>query len=254
MYALVSLIVIVSLSLLIVRVGTVALTMTGLSKDVASFQSLSAFSGAGYTTEESETITAYPARRRVVTALIRLGSVGLVTTIASLVLSFTDPATQFERLAMLVGAVVVLVALSTSSRFQALVTPAIRWALSRTATFELRDYTGLLNLHGDYRVADIEVGTGEWLTDERIADLELSDEGVVILGIRREDGTYVGAPSGEDVIRPGDTLVTYGREDRLQELSSRLEGDDEAHRQAVEEHRDLLARERRIDPERQPGG
>lgn len=254
MYALVSLIVIVSLSLLIVRIGTVALTMTGLSKDVAAFQSLSAFSGAGYTTEEAETITAYPARRRVVTALIRLGSVGLVTTIASLVLSFTDPATQFERLVVLVGVVLALVGLSASSRFHALLTPAIRWALSRTATFELRDYTGLLDLHGDYRVADVEVGAGEWLADERIGDLELrSDEGVVILGIRRADGTYVGAPSGENVIRPGDTLVTYGREDRLQELAARLEGDDEAHRQAVAEHRDQLARQRRLDPEQSSG-
>ena len=65
MYALVSLLLVASLSLLVIRVGSVALSMTGLSEEVASFQSLSAFSGAGFTTEEAERTIAYPARRRV---------------------------------------------------------------------------------------------------------------------------------------------------------------------------------------------
>ncbi|WP_336343450.1 hypothetical protein [Halalkalicoccus ordinarius] len=80
MYALISLILIIALSMLIVRVGTVALVMTGLSREVASMQALSAYSGAGFTTEEAEETVAYPARRRVVKNLMRLGNVGLVTS------------------------------------------------------------------------------------------------------------------------------------------------------------------------------
>lgn len=251
MYALVSLIIVVSLSLLIVRAGTVALTMTGLSKDIASFQSLSAYSGAGFTTEEAEEITAYPARRRVVKALIRLGSVGLVTSIATLVLSFTDPTTRLERLLVLLFAAAVLVALSRSQLFHSLLTPLIKRSLSHTDTFELRDYLGLLNLDREFTVADLTVTEDSWLANERLDDLELrSEEGVNILGIRREDGSFVGAPGGDHALRPGDTIIAYGQQDRLEELVGRSAGDESAHERAKDAHRRLLARERRLDSER----
>jgi len=54
MYALLSLVVILALSILTVRVGTIALELTGTSRDVASFQAVSAFSGGGFTTQEAE--------------------------------------------------------------------------------------------------------------------------------------------------------------------------------------------------------
>lgn len=47
-YPIVSLLVIFALSLLIIRIGSVGLGMTGLSQEVASFQAASAFTGAGY--------------------------------------------------------------------------------------------------------------------------------------------------------------------------------------------------------------
>lgn len=250
MYALISLIVIISLSVLVVRTGTVALTMTGVSKEIASFQSLSAFSGAGFTTEEAEEITSYPSRRYVVKTLMRLGNVGLVTTIGSLVISFTDPATRQSRLIVLVVVAVVLISLSKSRWFHSLLTPLLKWGLSRIGEFELRDYTGLLHLHGEYRVADLTVNAGSWLANERLGDLDLrAAEGVTILGIVREDGTYIGAPSGDDVLGPGDTIVAYGQEDRLRELTSRMAGDDAAHQRAKDAHRRRQQFERAIDPQ-----
>lgn len=184
--------------------------------------------------------------------LVRLGSVGLVTSIATLVLSFTDPTTRFERLVVLVAVAVLLVGLSRSRRFQELLTPVIRWALGHTATFEIRDYVGLLNLDRDFAVADLTVQEGSWLANECIADLDLrSGEGIDILGIHREDGTYIGAPSGDHEITPGDTIVAYGRRERLEELVERSAGDDRAHEEAKAAHDRLLALEERLDPERQ---
>jgi hypothetical protein len=97
-YALISLIVIIALSMLVVRVGAVASTMIGLSREIASMQALSAYSRVGFTTEEAEETVAYPARRRVIKNLMRLGNVGLVTSVTSLVLSFTEPTARLERL------------------------------------------------------------------------------------------------------------------------------------------------------------
>ncbi|MFC7008289.1 hypothetical protein [Halalkalicoccus salilacus] len=150
MYALISLILIIALSMLVVRVGTVALVMTGLSREVASMQALSAYSGAGFTTEEAEETVAYPARRQVVKNLMRLGNVGLVTSMSSLVLSFTDPTARFERLVVLVAAALVLIGLARSTWFDRLLTPVIKGVLSRHSSFAIRDYTRLLNLKRDH--------------------------------------------------------------------------------------------------------
>lgn len=56
-----------------------------------------------------------------------------------------------------------------------------------------------------------------------------------MLGIRREE-TYVGAPGSDTRIRPGDTVVLYGREDRLRELSERGAGDVTAREDAIADH------------------
>ena len=88
MGAALSLFVLMTLSILVVRVAAVALRQTGLEEATAKFQALSAVSGTGFTTSESETIVNYPVRRRIVTLLMVIGNLGLVTVFATLVVSF----------------------------------------------------------------------------------------------------------------------------------------------------------------------
>jgi len=66
MIAIVSLLCVLSLSLFVTRVATVALAHTGLSREAARFQARSAFTGVGFTTSESENVINHPVRRRVV--------------------------------------------------------------------------------------------------------------------------------------------------------------------------------------------
>jgi hypothetical protein len=226
MYALISLIIILTISMLTVRVGTVALELTGMSRDVASFQATSAFSGAGFTTQEAEEITAYPARRRVVKTLIRLGNVGIITSIASIVLSFMNAPARPDRVLAVAATAVAVVLVVRSTAFERAMNPLVRRLLRRTATFELRDYTGLLQLYDNHQVADLRVREGEWLANERLADLDLREcENVLVLGIQRPDGTYIAPPSGEETIRPGDTVIAYGRDHQLLELADRSQDD-----------------------------
>ncbi len=75
-------------SLVVTRVATVALMLTGLSKESSRFQARSAFTGVGFTTKEAENVVAHPVRRRVVLLLMLLGNAGLVTIVASLFISF----------------------------------------------------------------------------------------------------------------------------------------------------------------------
>ena len=90
MAALISVFIAITLSLLITRIATEALTLTGLSRTCASFQARSAFTGAGFTTAESEAVVKHPVRRRIIMWLIFLGNAGIVTVISSLVLTFVS--------------------------------------------------------------------------------------------------------------------------------------------------------------------
>ncbi|MBP2252885.1 hypothetical protein J2754_003247 [Halarchaeum solikamskense] len=236
----VSLLVIFALSLLIVRIGSIALRMTGLSPDVASFQSTSAFSGAGYTTEEAEQTVTTPERRKIIKALIRLGSVGLVSVIASLVLSFTDAqGGNALNLVYILTGVILLVLAARSEWLNRLLTPLIEWSLERTTDLELRDYTEMLGLQQEYRVAEIVVEEDDWLANTTSDECDLPEEGILLLGIYR-DSSYIGAPGSDTEIKPGDTVLLYGKEDRLQELSDRDASDMESHESAVEEHEEDL--------------
>lgn len=247
-YPILSLLIIFAISLFVVRVGSVALRMTGLTPDVASFQAASAFSGAGFTTEESEYAISTPERRAVVKALIRLGSVGLVSVIASLVLSFTDPrGGQFWSLVYVLVGTVGIVLVARSRWLNRALTPLIERALQRVTGLAVQDYTEVLGLQREYRIAEVDVQEGGWLANETPRDVDLAAEGVLLLGVRR-GGDYIGAPGGDTEIRPGDTVVLYGKEDRLQELAGREASDTVAHEDAVEEHEGVLeAQERRTE-------
>jgi hypothetical protein len=60
MTALISLIIIFTLSALITKIASEALVHTGLSKQSAKFQARSAFTGVGFTTSEAEHIVNHP--------------------------------------------------------------------------------------------------------------------------------------------------------------------------------------------------
>ena len=76
-------IVTIIISFIVVRIGAIAFQLTGLEWSLAKFQSLSCFSGTGFTTKEAELITGNPQRRHIVSILMVLGNAGLVTLVAT---------------------------------------------------------------------------------------------------------------------------------------------------------------------------
>lgn len=245
MVSVLSLLLVIALSMLVIKIGAVALLMTGLSEEVAKFQALSAFSGTGYTTTESESILKVPIRRRIITALIRLGSVGVVTSISTLLLSFIGAGeATIERLVVLGSGVVILFFLARSHRFDRLITVIIKRLLSRYSALDLRDYVSLLHLQEDYSIVEIDISEHNWLANRPIEDLDLNEEGVLVLGVKREGQEYVGVPPTDLCLRPRDLLVLYGRTERLQELSTRSSGNKMAHQAAMAENRKDLEGQR----------
>ncbi len=242
MLAIVSVLVIVALSLVVTRVATVALTLTGLSREAARFQARSALTGVGYTTSESEKIVRHPVRRRIVMLLMLVGSAGIVSVIGSLMLSFVGSeglSATGARIAVLVGGLATLFWLSASEWFDRWLQRLIHRLLRRYSDLDVRDYASLLHVHGDYSVSELQIEADDWVAGRTLVDLALADEGVLVLGVERSDGTYEGAPTGGTMVRSGDVLVLYGPAERLEDLDRRPAGDvgDRAHEDAVDDQR-----------------
>src|SRR4051794_26171507 len=126
--AAISVIIVVLVSLLVARVGTVALTLTGMSRESARFQARSAFFGVGFTTAEAESVVGHPVRRRIIMWLILLGNAGVVTTMGTLLISFAGGREKLSTIVVLVAGLIVLAVLATSRPVDAALTNVIRRA------------------------------------------------------------------------------------------------------------------------------
>lgn len=239
MVAVATLVVIVLVSLLITRVATVALTLTGLSRESARFQARSALSGVGFTTDEAEAAVNHPVRRRIVMWLMLLGSAGTITVLGTLFLSFAnaDPQQRNLRIVVLLGGLLVLWLASRSPWVDRWLSAAIARALSRFADLDARDYAALLHLADRYAVMEIGVEPGDWVAGRTLRELRLREEGVMVIGVSRPGGDYVGVPRYDTRIEVGDTLLAYGRSERLCEIDRRPAGarGDALHAEAVAE-------------------
>ena len=174
MIALAWLVIIAVASLLIVRLGTTALMLTGLGQDTSEFQAYSAFFGVGFTTRESEAVVNHPVRRRIVRHLILAGQVGLTSVIVPLVVTFvnihsvTEGAKQFG---LIVGALLVLWALSTTRPIKAMIDASVKFALRRAKPFRrVLDHEVLLRLHAGYAVSEVALGDEHALVGRALGD------------------------------------------------------------------------------------
>jgi hypothetical protein len=246
MFAIVAFLVLLALFLTTSRVASVALESTGMARDSAQFQARSALLGVGFTTSEAEDITNHPTRRRIALWLMTVGNVGIVTFIGSFVLAFgdTETALAFQRSGLLLAGMAVLLLFVHTRVANLVIESATKAALRRFTTLDTRDFAPLLRFDSDFAVTEFHTDEGEWLVDRSLADLRLTKEGVVVLGLHRGDGTFIGAPTGDTKIHAGDFILAYGRAPVLRELANRrsTEGD-AAHELAVSEHKAMIERQ-----------
>ena len=240
MVAVFTVFIVLVVSLLISRVATVALSLTGMSREAARFQARSALSGVGFTTTEAESVVNHPVRRRIVLLLMLVGSAGIVTAVATLMLSFVGTTTaqvQTRLLALAAGLLAILI-VSRSAVVDRWLSRTIAAGLRRWTDLETRDYAELLRLSRDFGVLELAIQAEDWVANRTLSELSLRDEGVAVLGVERAGGGYVAAPGWSTEVRPGDTLIVYGPTTRICEIDHRPRGaeGDESHRRAVEEH------------------
>lgn len=233
---------VLGLSLVITKMAATALRLTGLSQEAAKFQARSAFTGTGFTTSEASKVVDHPVRRRIIMWLMTLRSAGLMTIIISLILSLGAAGSEtarLDRLIWILGGIVVLGVISKSKSIDRWVSFIMARLLKKWTDLDTRDYFSLLRLSGNYTVMEIKVKKGDWLACKNLYSCNLPEEGVTVLGIYRDDGRYVGVPSKETEIFPGDTVILYGRSETLKELDKRRDdaSGEAAHEEAKSQQR-----------------
>lgn len=256
MIAIFSLFTVAVLSLLVTRIAAMALMFTGLSHEAARFQARSAFSGVGFTTSESELIMAHPVRRRIIMILMLLGNIGIATVVATVMVSLLSTATSenwLRNILLFVGGLSLLWIIAVSHFVERNLNRIIAWGLKKWTRLEITDYVAVLHLQNEFAVWEIKVEANDWLAGKTLIEAGLSREGVLILGIQRQSGIYIGAPQGISKIHVGDVLVMYGPMGRLEELDRRQHGGsgDQAHQDAIVEHQAELKSQAEVDEQKQ---
>lgn len=119
-----------------------------------------------------------------------------------------------------------LLAVSRSRPVDVVLRRVIERVLARYGDFEVDDFSALLHLQGEWTVAQMPVAPDDWIASRPLGELRLPDEGVALMGVDREDGTWVGSPREDIRLGVGDVVVLYGRRSALDDIARRLHGDE----------------------------
>src|SRR3954453_7748425 len=144
------------LTLILARIASTALVLTGMSREAARFQARSALTGTGFTTREAESVVDHPVRRRIIMGLMLLHYAGLAGAVSSLVLSFTWAQSTDEallRIGTIAGGLLLIWLLARSRVVDRVMVHAISWALSRWTDLKAHDFISLLDLKAIIRSA-----------------------------------------------------------------------------------------------------
>ncbi|MCG8544195.1 MAG: hypothetical protein MJE12_08315 [Alphaproteobacteria bacterium] len=202
-----------AVSITIVRTASVAMRLTGLPQHVARFQCLSALTGTGFTTSESELIVNYPIRRRILSTLMIVGNLGLVSVAATFIVAFVDAGRDADAIIAQAIAIVVAIAIilvvAINKTLDHLMCNVIGVLLRRATSLGKRRYHRILQIADGYSIAEHTITDG---VARRIADLPIDDAGLTLLAVRSGQSRQVQQPTEDPEITAGSILICYGSE------------------------------------------
>ncbi len=192
--------------LLVLWIGSLALEATGMERGKARFQALSALTGTGFTTREAESVVNHPRRRRIVTWLIVLGSIGIMTFLVLLILYVRAGLVMPPRLHIVIFIVVVLA-------FILVVWVGIIRHLSNVFVRLLRPHRADTTLKED----EVLYQTGEYVVTRLVVKSDvntlketgLAERSVSVLAVEKGDWV-IPNPGDETPLAAGDGLLCFG--------------------------------------------
>ena len=223
-------------SFIAVRIGAIAFQLTGLEWSLAKFQSLSCFSGTGFTTKEAELITGNPQRRRIASFLMVLGNAGLVTLIATFAntlrpsylpkitipfvhLVFPSFLLPYINLLIVVISVYYTYRIFTHSKFTKKISNFLRNRIIKTEIIKPVSFEELLVTTGGYGISSIGIGKQSPVINQSLRKADLRKHDITVLAVEREQGKeIIPNPSAETRILLNDKLICFGKLDNIRSI------------------------------------
>jgi K+/H+ antiporter YhaU regulatory subunit KhtT len=212
---------IIVISAFIVKIAAVALNLTGLDNKRALFQSISAFTGTGFTTSDAELVVHHDIRRRIVMVLMVLGNAGLVSVISTLMLSFFKGGMTVTpiliNISIIMTAILAITQLSRNKVLTRNLTKRIQARLMKTSTFTGKHVEEILRLAKGYGIAEVILNEKCVDIGRTLFDSSFRQKDILILAIER--GTSViPAPHASDRLLLNDTLICYGKLENISHI------------------------------------
>lgn len=223
MAAALTLLVLLAGSMVIVRIASVALRLTGLPDHVARFQSISALTGAGFTTTESEAIVNFPIRRRVIVSLMVFGNLGLVSVMSTFIVAFGDDTNSIDAIIhqglMIIAVIAFIVFIMTNKTLDNILCGLISRILQNVIKSNQQHYTTVLAIDNEHYVAEhIYRGTQDLALDKIIPD----HIGLNIMSVMGTEKTYYDRFDSDFLVSQNETLICFGKHEYHQKLANHL--------------------------------
>ncbi len=200
-----------ALSFGVVRIAAVAMRLTGLPENVARFQSISALTGTGFSTTESELIVNYPIRRRILVALMVIGNLGLVSIAGTFIVSFVDaepvPGAMAWQAAMIVTAIAITMLIMTNKALDRAMCALVGMVLRKTTSLGKRRFHCMLQIGDGLSVAEHVYRGSDIVT---FGALSSGARQLSFLAIRGKSGLQSEPFQDDTGISPGDVIICYG--------------------------------------------
>jgi hypothetical protein len=197
--------------LLIFWIGSISLEATGLERAVARFQALSALTGAGFTTTQSELIVEHQTRRKIISYLILLGNTGIMAFILLVILYTRVGISAVSNIT--VGAVTVfLIIIYGSLRLGIINSITDKLVVSITKKNQVRNTSRTVSLKqlGEHILAYIIIEQQPKSVNLALADIRSEYKNVTVLAVERDNEVLLNF-SDNDNLMINDQLLCYLR-------------------------------------------
>lgn len=201
----------------IMEIAASALRLTGLDIHTARFQALSALTGTGFTTKETELIMTNRQRRRIVMFLMVLGPIGFITILGSVVFSFEEDII-LNQLMVIILVFLIILLITRSKKLMAFFHRNIEKQLRKRKYPRRVALEQVLQLSKDYGVCEVKIDKRSRYVDRQLSDTDFKDKGFIVLAIER-GGSFITVPKGTDLLRNEDVIIVFGHLQSLNDIT-----------------------------------
>lgn len=222
MASVLALIILIVLAYFVVVAGGIAFETTGMDREMARFQALSAFTGVGFTTTAAEQVVEHKARRRIASILIVMGWAGAASVLATLIRSlYVDSAIKGLGNVALGLAFATLVIMAVRS-FSDEIVSAVRRVVMKRVGGILVPQEDLLRVDGGLGLSRIEIPENSRVLGVALKDLDLRRDQLSLVLVERHHHALV--PDAHTILEAKDHVVLFGRLEAVQHVFGPADG------------------------------